>query len=661
MKAMEEPEIRVEHRDTLSYLLTEAAEIEHGLMCCYLYAAHSIGAPARSRQSQERAALLGRWTESILSIARDEMVHLALVSNISNAIGLAPHLRRPNFPVAPGYHPSGVVVSLAPFSLATLDHFVYLERPEGVERRDGEGFRPRDYVRGTAPGRVVASAQDYMTVGHLYRGIRSGLARLADAMGERALFCGDRRLQVAAPLVSMPGLSAVTDLASAQSAVDTILEQGEGTEEASEDSHYCRFLAIRDQLEAVLRDDPGFDATGPVASNPVMRRPPTPAGLVWVNAEPAAFVLDVGNALYILMVRALRLLFSPAALDPVVQGLAMETALSTMAGIAPVAELLTQLPANPEQHPGVLAGLTYTMPRAIRDQVDPRTALRTLGELTQRAARGLSKHLVPLDSSLTTLAGRYAELAERCLVSAEAAGEASATAKVMTSQPSPAPPSPAGKAPPASAVEEARGKNLLLRFEAKRCIHARHCVLGAPRVFLANVQGQWLFPDEASVESLVAISHACPSGAITYQRFDGGANETPPPVNLLRVRENGPYALHADLRIASLPALTRATLCRCGASKNKPFCDGSHTEAGFAASGEPATQPTEPLTERAGVLTISPQSNGPLAVSGPLEICAGTGRTIARVSSARLCRCGGSSQKPFCDGTHARIGFVAPG
>ncbi|MBP7289524.1 MAG: CDGSH iron-sulfur domain-containing protein [Nannocystaceae bacterium] len=53
--------------------------------------------------------------------------------------------------------------------------------------------------------------------------------------------------------------------------------------------------------------------------------------------------------------------------------------------------------------------------------------------------------------------------------------------------------------------------------------------------------------------------------------------------------------------------------------------------------------------------------DGPLEIAGPVEICAGTGRTIARVESARLCRCGGSANKPFCDGTHARIGFRAGG
>jgi CDGSH-type Zn-finger protein/uncharacterized Fe-S cluster protein YjdI len=205
------------------------------------------------------------------------------------------------------------------------------------------------------------------------------------------------------------------------------------------------------------------------------------------------------------------------------------------------------------------------------------------------------------------------------------------------------------------AIEEARGKNLLLRFEGKRCIHSRQCVLGAPEVFRANVQGPWLEPDGLPVEELAAIARACPSGAITYERLDGGPAEALPSVNVAHVRENGPVAIHATLTIEGHGKRLRATLCRCGASKNKPFCDGSHVAAEFAATGEPATKPSEPLAVRGGELTITPFPNGPLGVKGPLEICSGTGRTVLRTARAALCRCGRSSEKPFCDGPTRRL------
>lgn len=213
-------------------------------------------------------------------------------------------------------------------------------------------------------------------------------------------------------------------------------------------------------------------------------------------------------------------------------------------------------------------------------------------------------------------------------------------------------PAPAGK------VESVQGENLTLYFEGGKCIHARFCVTGAPQVFLANVKGSWIRPDAMAVERVVEIAHLCPSGAIRYRRKDGGPDETPPPVNLIAIREAGPYAVRGDLRLGGEAGTFRATLCRCGASKNKPLCDGSHREAGFSASGEPpTTDRIGMLAERDGPLALDPLPDGPLRVQGNLEIVSGTGRVVARMAEAYLCRCGASSNKPFCDGSHARVGF----
>jgi CDGSH-type Zn-finger protein/uncharacterized Fe-S cluster protein YjdI len=211
-------------------------------------------------------------------------------------------------------------------------------------------------------------------------------------------------------------------------------------------------------------------------------------------------------------------------------------------------------------------------------------------------------------------------------------------------------------------VTATKGRALTVYFEAKRCIHARFCVLGSPAVFLANVEGEWIKPDAESVDDLIHTIRQCPSGALAYRRHDGGAEEAAPPVNLVRMRENGPLAVHADLRLKGSGNYLRATLCRCGASANKPFCDNSHKKSGFAASGEAAPgKETVALTARNGPLTVIPTTDGPYAVAGSMEVCTGTGATIARTTGAILCRCGGSKNKPFCDGTHAVIGFKAPG
>jgi CDGSH-type Zn-finger protein/uncharacterized Fe-S cluster protein YjdI len=210
-------------------------------------------------------------------------------------------------------------------------------------------------------------------------------------------------------------------------------------------------------------------------------------------------------------------------------------------------------------------------------------------------------------------------------------------------------------------VEDYRGKTIVVRFDGGKCIHSRNCVLGRPDVFVPNAAGPWIRPDNAAAEAIVAIALSCPSGAITYERLDGGPQETAPAVNLVRVRENGPLAFHADLAIEGQPPALRATLCRCGASKRKPYCDGSHGAVQFSATGEPATKESPALAVRAGTLVVKALRNGPLMVSGPLEVVSGTGRTVTRGSETFLCRCGSSSNKPFCDGTHKKIGFASEG
>ncbi|MBI1187936.1 MAG: iron-binding protein [Alphaproteobacteria bacterium] len=208
-------------------------------------------------------------------------------------------------------------------------------------------------------------------------------------------------------------------------------------------------------------------------------------------------------------------------------------------------------------------------------------------------------------------------------------------------------------------METVRGAKITIVFDGKKCIHSRHCVTGAPKTFLANVEGPWIHPDDTALDTLVEVAHRCPSGAIAYERHDGGAPETAPPVNLATLRENGPIAFHGALTLSGEAIGCRATLCRCGASKNKPFCDGSHHEVSFIASGEPASRSTDALAVRDGAIALAPQKDGPLQVEGNLEIVSGTGRVVERCTKTWLCRCGHSANKPFCDGAHKRHGFQA--
>ena len=210
-----------------------------------------------------------------------------------------------------------------------------------------------------------------------------------------------------------------------------------------------------------------------------------------------------------------------------------------------------------------------------------------------------------------------------------------------------------------SDVDEYRGSRIVIRNNGSRCIHSRYCVLGRPDVFVPNIEGPWIQPDAAAADTVAAQVALCPSGALLYERIDGGAQERPPGVNAVRVWENGPLAFHAELDVADEKTSFRATLCRCGQSKLKPYCDHSHLAAGFTATGEPATKESQPLARRDGSLKVTPINNGPLMVEGSLEICGASGRTISRETKSWLCRCGQSANKPFCDSTHKKIGFTA--
>lgn len=202
------------------------------------------------------------------------------------------------------------------------------------------------------------------------------------------------------------------------------------------------------------------------------------------------------------------------------------------------------------------------------------------------------------------------------------------------------------------------GEEIEITFDIGRCIHSRNCILRLSEVFDTD-RKPWIDPDGAQAEEIAAIIRTCPSGALTYRRLDGGLDETPPEVNRVAVLENGPLAFHGALSVAGTEEM-RATLCRCGLSNAKPYCDCSHVDAGFEATGEPSPEAGDVEIEPGAAIEVNWFENGPFQVSGPLEITTGTGHRIGRSRKAFLCRCGQSGNKPYCDGSHKAAGFAAP-
>lgn len=215
-----------------------------------------------------------------------------------------------------------------------------------------------------------------------------------------------------------------------------------------------------------------------------------------------------------------------------------------------------------------------------------------------------------------------------------------------------------------SKVREYEGRDILVRFDLKRCIHAEECVNGLPDVF-DRAARPWVKPDGATADDIANVILRCPTGALKYERKDVGPSEPLPTVNTIAVEPDGPLYVNGQVALMRSDGSrqledTRVALCRCGASQNKPLCDGHHSDADFADSGQLGA-----ITERSadfesgGKLTITPARNGPFLLQGAAEIKGSDGQISFHDSKAVLCRCGGSNKKPFCDGTHKKIGFTA--
>jgi CDGSH-type Zn-finger protein/uncharacterized Fe-S cluster protein YjdI len=657
--------IVVQDREELIFLLGEAAEFEHTVMCSYLYAMWSLKREPDETCSVAELEAIEGWRRGIRKVALEEMLHLAFVNNILSALGAAPQLTRPPFPVPAGRFPEAVVFSLRKFCAASVAHFAFIERPEGIEMEDGAGFdHPVHYDRVAREDLLTPMPQDYGSQGHLYHGIARALHDLVARHGEEAVFLGHGESQVSAAEFRLQGLFAVTDLATAVQALEEIVLQGEGAPAHSETSHYAAFMKIGEELAAMKAANPDFEPAHPSATNPALVPPVGEVEVAVIEDPLTVAVVDVGDALYVLMMRALAQVFSSCPLPKGLrQGLANASA-EIMVAASGVAELAASLPSGITSGPfaGGTGGLTLALTTSTGPLVQSCAAQLLAERATEIAAtaRTLADRvpLGDLADRLDALATRLNRLHERYETHIALHVDGIAAGSPPEVDPTAAAAQAASQAAADAAdINVAVTDDITLRFDAKRCIHSRHCVLSEPGVYLANVVGPWLHPEVTSVEAVVRTAHACPSGAITYERHDGGPTEAPSPVNVLRTRENGPYGVRADVQLEGHGPLDRATLCRCGKSKNKPFCDNTHRDVGFVATGEPATIESAPLGDRGGELTIDPLTHGPLQVTGNLEICAGTGRTVNRVQSCRLCRCGGSATKPFCDNTHVRIGF----
>jgi len=358
-----EPALTVDTREELVYLLGQACEIEHGLMCEYLYAQFSLKRGLDEGLTEGQLARVQAWEKALIGVIKQEMLHLALANNILTAIGAAPHFERPNFPILSRWYPPGVQIALVPFGERALRHFIYLERPEGMALDDAAGFTATQYAQPlTAGDGLVAVGEEWRTVGHLYRGIEAGLANLSARYGEDAVFIGPARAQAVTDIFEWPELLAVTDLASAGQAIETIVEQGEGARGDWIKSHFGIFVGILEDLLTEQAVDPAFNPARPVEPAFVRLPPDVEAGTL-IEDPATAQVADLANALYEVTLQVLSRYYvhhgETAAEFDILARTAKHLMNWVMRELGPV---LTALPVGPS-HPGRTAGLTFDIAR----------------------------------------------------------------------------------------------------------------------------------------------------------------------------------------------------------------------------------------------------------------------------------------------------------
>jgi CDGSH-type Zn-finger protein len=564
--------------DTVASLrahLQTAIEIEHATLPPYMCALYSI----KDGHNAEAA-------EVIHSVFMEEMLHLTLAANLLNAVGGRPRLDAPELLPAhptPLPHSDGsVIVSLQPFSPAALDAFLAIERPA-----DAAGS-PED--------------DRFETIGQFYAAIGQALETLTADLGEEALFCGDPGRQVtgAAYYGGAGGIVAVTDLASARRALAEIVEQGEGLDHGSiwdgdrsmfhpdrdEVGHYFRFLELRHGRRHAPGDTPRTGPTGErlyVDWDGVHPMRPNPRREDHAPGTPARDALDAFARDYCGVLHLLERTFdgSPSLLA---------VATGTMYALKAQAVTLMQIPHD--SGPQTVGPAFEWIPHEER-HLNPRE-----GIVVVRDGPYLVSGDIPLirKRKLVSTAGNNA-LTWQTLEAIETeetyalcrCGQSGAKpfcdgthARIGFEGTETADPTPS-----ASHRRTLEGDGFVVRRDGPLCMHAAFCVGRVERIPAMMARTG----DSDVSAHVMALIERCPSGSYTFALDDTSPDIEPHLPIAIAVTEEE-RGLAGALWVTGGIPITRAdrqpcetrnrvTLCRCGQSENKPFCDGTHRRIAF--------------------------------------------------------------------------------
>jgi len=548
--------------------LQSAIALEHSTLPPYFCALYSIH-PGTNTES----------VEVIKSVFIEEMLHLVLAANVLNAVGGSPVLDDPGFvPVYPTYLPhsdNAYLIPLAPMTPATIETFLRIERP-------GERH-------------AASEAEAYETIGQFYRAIEDGLKFLCSTLGPDAVFTGDPQRQISPAMLGFSGdrrVVAVHDLATALLAIDEIEEQGEGLKhrqvwdgdrdmfhpEREEVAHYFRFSEIMQGRTYARGDSPKSGPSGasfdvdwkgvyPMRPNPKMDDYPADS--------PVRAVMVEFNGLYFEMLRTLHRALNG---DPP----SLSLGISMMMDLRTIARALMQMPTGD----GVTtAGPSFefvapALPPSVTTDITIR--VRKNGPYIVEGATLVRKSIVrsELEESLTWK--KDAVLATdgefrlcRCGQSSHKPFCDGTHARVDFD----------GTETATNEPSEGRrvrrvGSGVTLSDDTQLCARAGFCH--------DHVEDVWAMVErtsDAQVRAkLMHMVEQCPSGRLIYE-LEGAPVEPDLPRDIA-VTKDGPYWVTGEITVELsdgryLETRNRVTLCRCGQSKNKPLCDGTHKKLGF--------------------------------------------------------------------------------
>ncbi|WP_429398193.1 ferritin-like domain-containing protein [Mucilaginibacter lappiensis] len=661
----------VESREELIYLLSRASELEHGLACVYLYAAYSLkSCLEEGGLTEDQLLMVKTWKRKLASVAVEEMLHLAQVNNMLTAIGGAPNFRRTNFPLPISAFPFGIKLTLEPFSLATIERFVMFELPEeGVleidlyiqysalrdkviqaQELDLTGLRPRQFKAepelverfGTKAFKFQEPYEvDFKTVGEFYNKIASGFR----CIPEEILFIGPKEAQANARFVDLGGkLISVMNRASALEAIEMIVEQGEAPTQQHPDCHFQVFDTIRTQLisetEKALENNTVFEPVRKMASNPMTRfYDDTTGGTLILDADTHC-AADIFNMSYDTMLQMLLRFFAHTDESEEELELLSRATLRIMTTvIRPLGEALAKMPLGDPKDIALMAGPGFGYNRDINllphkdsawiffserlfnlakeatelaeqktapvEVKEASAALQALSELFIRKTAQRQKvepkseftklEHTPSPEIYPSLNGPYLVKGVNNLLNSK--GEALPAEPQMAlcrcggsfnkpfcdgtharigfdSRKLP------GRTP--DRLDEYPAADYKVCDNRGICQHSGFCTDELPEVFRL---GKEPFVDQtaASGPRIFQQTKKCPSGALSFSFTDAKLNnEAEAPVNLptITVSKNGPYRVKGSIKLDADflqgASTEHYTLCRCGGSKNKPFCDGSH-------------------------------------------------------------------------------------